>query len=124
MTTSTAARATLAQLAETRASLNETIDRCGNAEDTAAQTLSEIRAVLNRWDVAKKRFGDALDNAARRICDQMQDNAAKPDMGPPTGATAHGFDADAKLVGLADPKKIVDCALEARPKMSAGIKSH
>ena len=125
MTAATVARMsaeqTRRQLAETRKACQETISRCENAEDTTKQTLAEIRSVLNRWDAAKAKFGRALDNAARRIASAMQEQAIAEPTGPPCGPTAHGFDAPQ---GLADPKKVVDCELVARPKMQTGIAAH
>ena len=112
------ANETLASLKEVRAQCRTTLDRCEGAEDTAQQTLNEIRYVLDRWDNAKAKFGRALDNAARRIAESMQDYGTPEPTGPPSGPTAHGFDAPD---GLSDPHRIVECDVEARPKMMSGI---
>ena len=85
--------AALAKLDNVRQSCEKTLSSLDNSVDTAAQTLAEIRGTLDRWDRMKKKFGDAIDAFAQRYADAMREERTPLTVeGPPTGATAHGFD--------------------------------
>ena len=114
---------TLASLEAHRTSLREQNDRIDATVSNAEQTLADIQALLNRWDDAKARFGDALDSFVHRMADSLKDEMqpAPAVVGPPEGAFAHGTDGNP---AWAPPKMVVKCDQVARPNMAARIMAH
>jgi len=114
----------LATIESTHAVCKTTLARIDASTDSAEETLAAIRSTLDRWDNMKARFSQALDGAIIRIVDALRDQGAHvcPPDGLPTGKFAHGI--DGALHNFADPRRVVDCKEEARPKMSTGIPAH
>ena len=100
---------------------SDTVSRLEARQNSAEDTLADIRSTLAKWDKMKADFGNALDGAIRRIAEGMVVYEDHRPVGSPTGRTAHGY---LSPVGLDDPLKTLDCEEEARPKMQNGIPSH
>lgn len=109
-------------LADTRETLESTRHSIDSTMSTAEQTLKDMRAVLDRWERVKERFGQALDSHLQRTIDAMKDNAAdSAPVGPPSGVTAHGLDGASTWLA---PQRVVECNEVARPAMNTNILSH
>jgi len=107
---------TLASIKATSASLSATMKQSAKTAQTAEQTLADLRSTLARWDAAKKRFSDALDSAARRLCESLGEAIELPN-GPPAGVTAHGWQ-HAERQDWSAPAMVTECSAIARPDMT------
>ena len=113
---------TLAHIETARATCDRTIDSLQKRQDTAEETLADIRKTLKKWDDMKDRFGQVLDATLRRAITAIKEEEHDgKDRGPPRDSTAHGFDCKQPLP---NPKCLVECASVARPNMVAQIPAH